>query len=355
MLNLWRRHTRRCLTRLRASGARSFRSHKKCSCPIWVQGTLDGKWTKKSLDIRNWESAQKLVRVGEAGEQNRTALVKEACEEFLADCEARNLGAAQMGKYKLLTKELGAFFPDRLLNGIAVEDVSAYRESWNLSPVSGMKKLERLRTFFRFCVDRGWMQHNPAKFLKPPKVKPKPTLPFSDSELERILWACEVYPDSPKGRRAQVKAFILPLRYSGLRIRDVVTLRRSAIRDGKLYLYTAKTSAAVYAPLPAVVLESLEGIGNMEYFFWSGQGKVRSVLGSWERSLTTLFKLAGIKGHAHQFRDNFAVDLLTHGVSVENVAILLGHEDIRGTQKHYAPWIKSRQEALERAVKLTWG
>jgi integrase len=164
-----------------------------------------------------------------------------------------------------------------------------------------------------------------------------------------------VYPDNPKGRWAQVKALILLLRYSGLRIRDAITLRRGAILEGKLYLYTGKTGTGMYIPLPEVVLESLKGIGNEEYFFWTGEGKVKSVLGSWERSLTTLFKLAGVKGHAHQFRDNFAVDLLTHGVSVENVAMLLGHSDIRVTQKHYAPWVQSRQVELEKAVKLTWG
>lgn len=347
MLTIFRRHLKSCKFR--------SRRFKGCTCPISIEGRLHGEYVRKSLEVRNWESAQKLVRDWEAGEQSKTVGMKEACEKFIADCEARKLGQAQMGKYKLLTRELEAFFPDRIMSGISIEDAGAYRESWILSPISSAKKLERLRTFFRFCADRGWMRSNPAKFLKAPKVKPKPTLPFSESEMEKILWACEVYPDSPKGRRAQVKALILLLRYSGLRIRDAITLRRGAILEGKLFLYTGKTGTGVYIPLPETVLESLKGIGNEEYFFWTGEGKVKSVLGSWERSLTTLFKLAGVKGHAHKFRDNFAVDLLTHGVSVENVAMLLGHEDIRVTQKHYNPWIKQRQDSLERAVKATWG
>jgi hypothetical protein len=35
--------------------------------PIWAQGTFHGKWMKKSLDLRNWEAAQKLVRDWESG------------------------------------------------------------------------------------------------------------------------------------------------------------------------------------------------------------------------------------------------------------------------------------------------
>jgi len=70
MLNLWRRHLRACPHRLR--------TYKKCGCPIWVQGTLNGKWLKKSLDLRNWESAQRLVRDWEGGAGVQSVSVKEA-------------------------------------------------------------------------------------------------------------------------------------------------------------------------------------------------------------------------------------------------------------------------------------
>ena len=51
------------------------------------------------------------------------------------------------------------------------------------------------------------------------------------------------------------------------------------------------------------------------------------------------------------FRDTFAVQLLTRGVSIEDVATLLGHTSIRVTEKHYAPWVKVRQDRLEEAVR----
>jgi hypothetical protein len=34
--------------------------------------------------------------------------------------------------------------------------------------------------------------------------------------------------------------------------------------------------------------------------------------------------------------------------------MLLGHTSIKATEKHYAPWAKSQQTALEDAVKLAW-
>jgi integrase len=184
-------------------------------------------------------------------------------------------------------------------------------------------------------------------------VKPKPTLPFSSEEWEKILWAIELYPDRPKGRRAQVRAFVLLLRYSGLRIGDAVSLEAKRIENGKLLLYTAKAGTAVWLPLPEEVLGSLQRVAASDRFFWSGIGKLKSATTGWQRSLAKLFKLAGVKGHAHMFRDTFAVDLLNHGVSLENVAALLGNT-VRIAEKHYAPWVKSRQVELEKAVMKTW-
>jgi len=36
------------------------------------------------------------------------------------------------------------------------------------------------------------------------------------------------------------------------------------------------------------------------------------------------------------------------------VSILLGHGSVKVTEKHYAPWVKARQEQLEADVRRTW-
>ena len=118
MLNLWRRHLTSCLKRLRADGVRDFRSHKKCGCPIWVQGTLNGQWLKKSLDLRNWQAAQTVrdweVR-GSAVEPHKLTM-DVACDRFYAEKVAERWRPATLSKYLLLCNELKVSFGGRLNN-----------------------------------------------------------------------------------------------------------------------------------------------------------------------------------------------------------------------------------------------
>lgn len=124
------------------------------------------------------------------------------------------------------------------------------------------------------------------------------------------------------------------------------------ISDGKLMLYTQKTGQVVWLPLPEIVVTALQGLGDRP--FWSGAGTIKTFVGNWQRTLERLFKRAGIKGSAHKFRHTFSVNLLTRGVPIEDVAVLLGHSTIRITERHYAQWVKVRQDRLEAAVRLTF-
>ena len=90
-----------------------------------------------------------------------------------------------------------------------------------------------LRGVFRFCVDSGWIDRNPAKGVRLPIVKHKPTLPFTEEQMEKILWAAdtirEIHYQMNEGIEKKMRALILLMRYSGLRISDAVTLTRDRI------------------------------------------------------------------------------------------------------------------------------
>jgi integrase len=291
------------------------------------------------------------------GELLVTVSLKDATERFIADGTGRNLSADTLYKYRLLFKGMHEALVDNL-RGITTDDLARFRERWDMSPISARKRLERMKAFFRFCQERGWIAGNPAFPLKPPKGKPMPTLPYSEEEAIRIIEACDRFPN--KGiysfnSGARVKAFVLVLLNTGLRIRDAVMLTRDRFEGHRLRLWTQKTGVHVHLPLkPEVVEAVMMACGENGRPFWSGNGLPKSCVADWQRSLRKLFKLAGVEhGHAHRFRDTFSVRLLAKGVPVETVATILGNSPAI-VLKHYAPWVKERQLALEEAVMRIW-
>ena len=101
-------------------------------------------------------------------------------------------------------------------------------------------------------------------------------------------------------------------------------------------------------------------LGNLprvtdRYWFWTGNGKLETARKKWSEALADLFEKAEIDGgHAHRFRDTFAVELLNSGTPIELVSILLGHASVRITEKHYNPWNRARQEQAEADVARSW-
>jgi integrase len=92
----------------------------------------------------------------------------------------------------------------------------------------------------------------------------------------------------------------------------------------------------------------LDGETNGRKSYDSGQAS------EWRR-LQTRFELAEVQGgRAHRFRDTFAVELLLAGVPLERVSVLLGHQSVRVTERHYSPWVRSRQEQLEQDLRRVW-
>jgi integrase/recombinase XerD len=241
-----------------------------------------------------------------------------------------------------------------------------FRASWQDAPLTRRVKQGRLRSWMRYCLRHKWVVENFAIDLDPVLVDPKPTLPFSSEEYQRILDAVpELYQAASGFSNQQIqffktrlRALIMLLRWSGLRITDALTLRRDRLSpEGRLHLYTAKTGVAVTMLLRPEVTAMLHMLAspNPDYFFWSGRGLPTQVADNYRKPLWKLFRLSGVKGaHPHRFRDTFAIELLLAGVRLEQVSMLLGHSSVKITEKHYLPWVKDRQEQLDASIRRAW-
>jgi integrase/recombinase XerD len=351
MLTLYRRHRVNCSHR--------SPSYRRCQCPPYVKGTLGGTYIRKALDQSSWDAASKVIgRWIEAGTVGPIAeqTIVQAVAAFHLDATDRGLAADTRKKYALLLGRLGQFATRHGITRLAdlnVDVLTRFRATWLCSALTKAKHQERLRAFFTWCQLRKWIPENPARALSPIRVHRVPTLPFAAEEWSQISTALDQYPVRFRDR---TRAFVLILRWSGLRIRDVVTLEWVRLNDGKLFLRTQKTGTIVNIPLPTEAITAWEVLPKAgRYPFWTGNGLAKSAVADWQRTLRKVFELAAITGgHAHRFRDTFAVELLLAGVDLQDVSILLGHSSVKVTETHYSPWVKARQMQLEAEVKRAW-
>jgi len=119
---------------------------------------------------------------------------------------------------------------------------------------SGRCAADKLRSalsvLFAWGRERGLMADNPAdkiKALKRAKDAPQPNRPWADAEREIVLAALPAH-------------ILLPftlMMYCGLDPIDVVSLPRTAIKDGLIDTKRSKTNQPVWIPLPHPVKEAM--------------------------------------------------------------------------------------------------
>jgi integrase len=403
MAALYRRHTSKCSQR-RPRHERTYesdeqrRGFKRCQCPIQFEGTLRvAGFTRKSTQQATWVEAKSLVSIWEAagspvdsltsGERHepvpgsptpppqeaRLATIEQAAKEFLSDIEARRMDESTRRKYRTMLKQLRAYADHcgfLYLNQFDVDEVTKFRATWKDDIRSSAKKLERVKMFFRFAEDRGWIPVNPASRLKPPIGASKPAYkhPFSDEEIQRLYEACARF-RSRKWRNGigegkvtgdVIQTFMMVLMYTGLRISDAATFSIDKLQANNAFLFVHKTDEPVFTWIPDELVERLRALPlcRGKYFFLGPvTERKETAADKWRKKLNDVFDLAGpwkIKPTPHRFRHTFARLLLERGVPVDDVATLMGHSDPKITLKHYGRWVPERQERLTDILKSVW-
>jgi hypothetical protein len=227
-LKLYRRHELACAYR--------GTDMKACRCPIWVDGQDLGRRVRRSLRTRSTSRAMdELVKIQRGLEAPLISSVpiERAIQSYLDDCRERKLADSTVLRYGFLLEPLAAHYPGAKISTLTLDGLALFRsQRGQAAPGSGRLGIIVLRTFLRFCVDRGWITSNPAAKLKAPRIESPVTMPFSAEEVARMLTACDQLTGGSARtidrNRKRAKALVLLLLYSG--VPDFGRRQTSALR-----------------------------------------------------------------------------------------------------------------------------
>lgn len=375
-------------------------SRKRCACPYWSCGVHDRAegFDRKSTGEVSLERAKAVVKLRlETG--NRTAVlpdqgkpVKDAIADFMAYTKDGGAKRSTLNKYQTLMDQLQAYADWKGLKYIqelGQDAVIEFRQAWE-DPDAGYKRgrerkpgkplwrtqstatckrsKKTMSLLFKRAIERKWITEDPTTVIRFPREatsKRKDEVKYlTAAQFQLVLDECDGFTrQMPEYNKRRLRALILTMRYTGLRISDAVVVKADAITGDVLHVLTKKASTPVQIPLHPVLRVALAELTPYEggFYFWNRRtegSKASTVQGNYGKQLGEMFRNAGVstdtRHTAHALRNSFAVDLLEKGLPLETVSLLLGHKSVTTTEKYYADFSRGYMDRIEANVRRIW-
>lgn len=250
-------------------------------------------------------------------------------------------------------------------------DIRQYRE-WlkeqKFKPSTINHRLSDLRAFLRWSVSMGHIAANPAERIKPVKVaKHAPrwlTRPQCHAMLrlaeQRVMLAAKNGLTFTGAVAMRNLAIVTLLLNTGLRVSELCDLKTDDIelrpRSGMLTVRSGKGGKYREIPLNHDARHAVtrwlqvRPAGEGSYLFTTPGGRMTRQLV--EHHLSELGQVLGFKLSPHLLRHTFAKNLVDSGISIDRVAMLLGHSDLSTTAVYTTPGLADLQQAVD---KISWG
>lgn len=186
-------------------------------------------------------------------------------------------------------------------------------------------------SFFGWLHKEELLKHNPCANLGPIKCAKKVKLPYSEVELEKLKESCLTSRD---------RALLSFLLCTGCRISEVCSLNRDAIDFQNLecvvYGKGAKERTVYLDSVTAMLLKRyLDDREDTEPALFVGKGTDRFKPNGVRAMLNKVAERAGVEHvHPHKFRRTLATNLIHRGMPIQEVASVLGHDQLDTTMTY---------------------
>lgn len=233
----------------------------------------------------------------------------------------------------------------------AVEDYLVACDAQGLSRATRARRLSSIRQLYRFAVEEGWRDDNPALRLAGPGRAASLPKTLSENEVTRLMEAARNRGRSPGDRLRDTALFEL-IYATGLRVTELVSLPVAAVRgDPRMILVRGKGDKERMVPLSAPARaavaawlahrdaeeEAARKAGRApSRFLFPGEGReghlTRQYFHHLVKDVAVLAGLSPARVTPHVLRHAFATHLLAHGADLRVIQTLLGHSDIATTE-----------------------
>jgi len=252
---------------------------------------------------------------------------------FLSAKEVEGRSAKTIKRYDYICrKALGKMgVPLREVSVFHLRKYLADEKARGLSDCTLDGNRECLSSLFGWLHKEGLLNRNPTANLGSIKVQKKVRKPYSQSDIEKLKEHCTSSRD---------KAIICLLMSTGCRIGEVCGLNRDALdfssKEVTVLGKGNKERTVFLDDVTVMVLDRyLSERKDDSPALFTGKATDRLTPGGVRFMLRNLAEKAGVENaHPHRFRRTLASNLIDHGMDIQNVAQILGHERLDTTMKY---------------------
>lgn len=292
--------------------------------------------------------------------------LNEAYTLFLEYCETeRNYSSHTIDSYRLA---LAQFF-DYLRQGDAIPPELEEIEPMDISPFLGWlherghnrnslrMKISAIKSLFKFCRKKGFIENNPAAMVATPKVEKKLPSFLLKNEVDKMFG--EFNPDDPLESRNWALAELLYS--SGMRISEALQLNVCDIHaNGGTIKVTGKGAKERIVPIGSKAIDALGAYmknrpvlkRNPEEsaLFLSARGKRMNSTDAYRVINKAMQNVTEAKQKSpHILRHSFATHMLDNGADIQSVSEMLGHASLSTTQVYTHISVERLKKAYNKA------
>lgn len=240
---------------------------------------------------------------------------------------------------------------------VTIENLESFKEALekqDYTPKSISRKINSIRTFFKFLNAQGQISENPAEKLSHPKFETKPPRVLTEMEYRALRDVS----------RTDIRLYSIVeiLLQTGIRIGELTRLKLDSLKttkDGNLKYLEIESFGSHperKVPLNSSALKALNDYlkirpkSDSDTIFVTKTGNpllVRNIRTSIDRA----FEKAGVKeAKVNDLRNTFIAHHLANGVSLVTVSKLVGHKRLSTTEK-YLDLIKKGENGTQQKLE----